>query len=97
MVKHGFVYILSNRHRTVLYIGVTSNLERRLYQHKNKLVGGFSNKYNCSDLLWWEYSESITSAISREKQLKKWSRLKKDVLIRRDNPKLLDLSVGLGF
>ncbi len=82
-MKHGYVYILSNRNRNVLYIGMTSNLERRIYQHKNELVEGFSNKYNCHDLVWWEQSESIYSAIEREKQLKRWSRKKKDWLISR--------------
>lgn len=94
-MKQGYVYILSNVKRNVLYIGVTSNLTRRLFQHRNKSVDGFSRKYNCVDLLWWEQSESIVSAIAREKQLKKWSRKKKDALIARMNPELEDLSEGL--
>ena len=94
-MKQGYVYIVSNKNRNVLYIGVTSNLEQRLYLHANKLVEGFSEKYNCCDLLWWECSESIVSAIAREKQLKRWSRVKKDGLIKRMNPQLEDLSLEL--
>lgn len=95
MTKQGFVYILSNKNRNVLYIGVTSNLEHRLYQHKKKLVDGFSKKYNCVDLLWFEQSESIESAIAREKQLKGWVRRKKDKLVAEMNPDLIDLSLEL--
>lgn len=95
MIKQGFVYILSNKNRNVLYIGVTSNLELRLYQHKKKLVDGFSKKYNCADLLWFEQSESIESAIAREKQLKGWVRRKKDKLVAEMNPDLIDLSLEL--
>ena len=94
-MKHGYVYMLSNKHRTVLYIGVSSNLEQRLYQHRNKMVDGFSNKYNCTDLIWWQQSESIASAIAREKQLKGWTRKKKEALIRRMNPELKDLAPEL--
>ena len=94
-MKQGYVYIISNINRTVLYIGVTSNLEQRMYQHKNKLCGGFSKKYCCVDLLWWQQSDSIESAIAREKQLKGWSRAKKELLIKAMNPELNDLSFGL--
>lgn len=94
-MKQGYVYILSNIKRSVLYIGVTSNLEQRLYQHRSKVVDGFSKKYNCVDLVWWEQSESLMSAIEREKQLKKWSRKKKETLIMRLNPEFKDLSKNL--
>jgi putative endonuclease len=68
MHKQGFVYMMSNQSRSVLYTGVTSGLERRIYQHnKNKLIEGFTGKYNCGDLVWWESTESIMSAIQREK------------------------------
>ena len=92
MSKQGFVYILSNSRRTVLYIGVTSDLEKRMYQHKNKLIDGFSKKYNCIDLLWFEQSSSIESAIAAEKKLKGWVRRKKDALVAEKNPSLIDLS-----
>ncbi|MFT6408076.1 MAG: putative endonuclease [Arenicella sp.] len=94
-MKQGYVYILSNKNRTVLYIGVTSNLEQRVYQHKNKLYDGFTKKYNCVDLLWWQQSDSIVSAIVREKELKGWTRSKKELLIRDVNPEFDDLAVGL--
>ena len=93
MHKQGFVYMMSNRNRTVLYTGVTSDLERRLYQHKNRLIDGFTKKYNCTDLVWWEVSESIRSAIQREKQIKGWSRRRKDELVAELNPGFRDLSV----
>jgi putative endonuclease len=94
-MKQGYVYIISNINRTVLYVGVTSNLEQRIYQHKNKLCDGFSKKYRCTDLLWWQPSDSIESAIAREKQLKGWTRAKKESLIKTMNPELNDLSFGL--
>jgi putative endonuclease len=94
-MKQGYVYIVSNKNRTVLYIGVTSNLEQRVYQHKNKLLDGFSKKYNCVDLLWWQQSDSIGSAIAREKQLKGWTRRKKESLIKLMNPEFKDLGLGL--
>ena len=95
MSKQGFVYILSNSRRTVLYIGVTSDLEKRMYQHKNKLVDGFSKKYNYIDLLWFEQSSSIESAIAEEKKLKGWVRRKKDALVAEKKPSLIDLSCEL--
>lgn len=94
-MKQGYVYIISNKNRSVLYIGVTSNLEQRLYQHKNKLLDGFSKKYRCMDLLWWQQSDSIESAIAREKQLKGWTRKKKESLIKSMNPELNDLALEL--
>ena len=87
-----FVYILSNWNDSVLYIGVTSNLPRRLYEHRNHLVDGFSNKYNTHKLVYFEETDDVYSAISREKQLKKWSRVKKNELITRVNPEWCDLS-----
>ena len=87
-----YVYIISNNFRNVLYIGVTRNLERRLYEHKNKLIDGFSKKYNLNVLLFYETTEYALDAIAREKQLKKWNRDKKFALIKSVNPKLRDLS-----
>ena len=89
-----FVYILSNWSDSVLYIGVTSNLPRRLYEHKNHLVDGFSSKYNTNKLVYFEETSDVYSAISREKQLKKWSRSKKNELIAKVNPQWADLSEG---
>ena len=81
-----YVYILSNWDDSVLYIGVTSNLERRLYEHRNGLAEGFTKKYNVHKLVYFEHTNDVYSAISREKQLKKWSRSKKNILIGRMNP-----------
>ena len=87
-----YVYIISNNFRNVLYIGVTRNLERRLYEHKNKLLEGFSKKYNLNVLLFYETTEYALDAIAREKQLKKLNRDKKFALIKSVNPELRDLS-----
>ena len=87
-----FVYILANWDDSVLYIGVTGNLERRLYEHKHSLVEGFTKKYNVHKLVYFECTSDVYSAISREKQLKKWSRTKKNQLIERMNPTWTDLS-----
>ena len=87
-----FVYILSNWDDSVLYIGVTSNLPRRLYEHRNGLVDGFTKKYNVHKLIYFEHANDVYSAISREKQLKKWSRSKKNALISQLNPDWRDLS-----
>ena len=88
-----FVYILTNRTNKVLYTGVTNNLERRLYEHKNHLVDGFSSKYNTNKLVYYEVSESIESAIAREKQIKAYRRDKKIALINESNNEWKDLSL----
>ena len=80
-----FVYILSNWNDSVLYIGVTSDLPRRLYEHRNNLVDGFTKRYNVHKLVYYEYTNDVYSAISREKQLKGWRRSKKDALITKMN------------
>ena len=89
-----FVYILANWDDSVLYIGVTSNLPRRLYEHRNGLVEGFTKKYNVHKLVYYESTNDVYTALSREKQLKKWNRNKKNVLISRMNPQWVDLSEG---
>ena len=87
-----YVYILSNKTNNVLYIGVTNNLERRLYEHKNKLIDGFTKKYNVNKLVYFETTTDVKSAIQREKQLKNLVRRKKDELIDSVNPERKDLS-----
>ncbi len=87
-----YVYILSNWCDSVLYIGVTGNLPRRLYEHKNNLVDGFSKQFNTHKLVYYEQTSDVYSAISREKQLKKWRREKKNMLISNMNPQRVDLS-----
>ena len=89
-----YVYILSNKSNKVLYVGVTNDLQRRVYEHKNKLIEGFTSKYNIDKLLHYEITTDIKSAIEREKQLKSWSRAKKEELINNSNPQRKDLSIG---
>ena len=91
MNKGGFVYILSSRSR-VLYVGVTSNLEHRIWEHKSKIVEGFTSKYNVDRLVYFETFEEIEPAIAREKQIKRWRRAKKLDLVRTENPHFSDLS-----
>lgn len=90
--KQGFVYILTNYEKTVLYIGVTSNLERRISEHKTHVIEGFTDKYNVTNLVYVETYETIEEAIAREKQLKRWSRSKKVTLIESLNPTWNELS-----
>ena len=87
-----YVYIITNKRNTVLYVGVTNDLKRRMYEHKNKLIEGFSKKYNLSKLVYFEQTNDIYTAINREKQLKKWRREKKEWLINQMNPQWDDLS-----
>lgn len=91
MPKGGYVYIVSNVKRTVLYIGVTSNLASRSHEHKYLEGSSFTKKYNCTDLIYFEVFETIEEAIRREKQMKKWNREWKINLIKSKNPGLLDL------
>ena len=81
-----YVYILSNKTNKVLYIGVTNDLVRRIYEHKNKIVEGFTAKYAVNKLVYFETITDIQSAIAREKQLKGWRRSKKNALIETINP-----------
>ena len=87
-----WIYILANKYNNVLYIGVTNDLQRRVFEHKNKLVEGFTQKYNVDRLVYYESTEDVEAAILREKQLKNWRKEKKLVFIERMNPKWLDLS-----
>ncbi len=90
----GYVYILTNFTNNVMYIGVTNNLQRRIYEHKNKLVDGFTKKYNVNKLVYFEEYRDIKNAIAREKQLKKWRREKKNILVETQNADWEDLSIG---
>lgn len=89
-----FVYILSCWNDSVLYIGMTNNLPRRLYEHKNHLVDSFSSKYRTEKLVYYETTNDVRSAISREKQLKGWCRDKKNALICKMNPNWEDLLIS---
>ncbi|MDD4779697.1 MAG: GIY-YIG nuclease family protein [Tissierellia bacterium] len=86
-----YVYILTNKSNKVLYTGVTNDLKRRMYEHQNKLADGFTSKYNVNKLVYYDYTEDVESAITREKQIKGWKRQKKIDLIESVNPHWLDL------
>jgi putative endonuclease len=90
-MKKFYVYILCNKRNGTLYIGVTSDLIKRIYEHKNNLVDGFTKKYNAHLLVWYETHETVEQAIIREKQIKKWNRNWKLALIERDNSGWNDL------
>ena len=85
------VYILTNINNTTFYIGVTSNLPKSIWEHKNKFVDGFTKKYNVDKLVYYELTENIETAINREKQLKNWHRDWKIKLIKKINPNFDDL------
>ncbi|MBU0571076.1 MAG: GIY-YIG nuclease family protein [Candidatus Omnitrophica bacterium] len=91
LTKQYYVYVLSNWNNKVLYVGVTNDLKRRVYEHKHKLVDGFTRKYNVHKLVYYEVTEEIEAAILREKQIKGGSRQKKNDLVERFNPKWEDL------
>ena len=88
-----YVYIITNYHNTVLYTGVTNNLQRRMYEHKNKLVDGFSKRYNLKKLVYYDTTTDINLAIEQEKKIKGWIRAKKVALIESINPKWEDLAL----
>lgn len=93
MGKSYYVYVLTNKSGT-LYIGITSNLIKRLWEHKNKVVKGFTEKYNINKLIYYEVYQDVYQAVLREKQLKNWNRSKKLSLIRGTNPKFEELIIN---
>jgi len=93
--RYYYVYILSNKYNNVLYVGITNDLIRRVYEHKNKLVEGFTEKYNIDKLVYYELFNDPINAITREKQLKGYSRKKKVELINSFNPEWKDLYENL--
>ncbi|GAA4299387.1 GIY-YIG nuclease family protein [Aestuariibaculum suncheonense] len=96
-MNRSYVYFMANKNNTVIYIGVTSDLLKRVYQHKTKFHKGFSAKYNCDKLVYFEEFTDINLAISREKQLKAGNRKRKEDLINSINPEWNDLSDGWLF
>ena len=94
--KGGYVYIMTNQNNSVLYTGVTSNIIQRVAEHKAKIKKGFTSKYNCSKLVYYEYYPAIELAISVEKKIKRWKRSWKEELIESINNNWLDLSIELG-
>ena len=95
IMKTYYVYIMTNQNNKVLYIGVTNNLQRRVYEHKNGLLEGFTKKFNCKKLIWYKQTGDINSAIQEEKRMKKWKREFKENVINEMNPKWNDLYEGL--
>ncbi len=89
--KNYYVYIATNKFNTVFYTGVTNELERRMFQHANKLNGGFTAKYNINKLIYYEIFPNSVDAITREKQIKKYRREKKLALIEKMNPAMEEL------
>ncbi|MFK7782123.1 GIY-YIG nuclease family protein [Psychroserpens sp.] len=92
IIHQYYLYILSNKYSGTLYIGVTNDLERRMFEHKNKLVEGFTKRYGLNRLIYFETFQYINDAIKREKNMKKWKRQWKIDLIEKDNPNWSDLS-----
>src|SRR5690606_9555764 len=91
MEKQAYIYFMSNRYNKVLYVGITSNLIKRVWEHKNKVVDGFTKRYNLNKLVYYEIYDDNETAINREKQIKSWPRKKKIVLINAFNPSWDDL------
>lgn len=91
MTKYYYLYIMASVSGT-LYVGITNDLGRRVWEHKNQQIKGFTQKYDCNRLIYYETGEDINAIIAREKQLKKWSRKKKEILIKTLNPQWFDLS-----
>ena len=87
-----YVYILTNWNNKVLYTGATNNLERRLYEHRNELADGFTKRYHVHKLVYYDTTTDVTAAIAREKQIKGWTRQKKNALVETINPEWRDLS-----
>ncbi|MFC1726015.1 GIY-YIG nuclease family protein [candidate division KSB1 bacterium] len=94
--KTCYIYIITNSYNTTFYIGVTNDLSRRMFEHKNELIKGFSKKYKLKKLVYFEDFNNIKDAISREKQLKHWHREWKLNLVKSINPTFKDLSEDLG-
>jgi putative endonuclease len=92
MYKSYYVYIMANTYNTVLYIGITNNLHRRVFEHKENKIKGFTAKYIVNKLVWFAETNNINEALLKEKQLKKWNRSWKVNLIRKENPYFEDLS-----
>jgi putative endonuclease len=90
-MKSYFVYILASQRNGTLYIGVTSNLIKRVWEHKNNAVEGFTKKYKVHSLVYFEQTDNVNSALRREKQLKNWQRKWKLALVEKENPKWIDL------
>ena len=87
-----YVYLLTNWNNKVIYVGMMNDLQRRIYEHKNKSVRGFASRYNVNKLVYFEHMTDVLQAIAREKEIKKWRREKKNRLVESMNPEWKDLS-----
>ena len=96
-MKKSYIYFMTNKNNSVIYIGVTSNLLKRVFEHKTRVFKGFTSKYNCDKLVYFEEFEAINFAITREKQLKAGNRKQKEDLINTENSDWVDLSEGWVF
>jgi len=90
-----YIYIISNQKRTTFYTGVTNNLQRRIFEHKNELIEGFSKKYKLHDIVYYEIFDRVEDALTREKQLKNWHRNWKINLIKSTNPQMKNLDAEI--
>ena len=88
-----YVYILTNEHGNMMYIGVTNNLQRRIYEHKSEMNDGFTKAFHIHKLVYFEECSDVKAAIEREKQLKKWSRTKKNTLVEKVNPNWNEIEI----
>ena len=91
---HYYVWLLTKGNNLVMYVGVTNDIQRRVLEHKQKLVEGFTEKYNLNKLVYFEETDDVNLALAREKEIKKWRREKKNKLVGRINPEWKDLSEG---
>jgi len=94
-MKSYYIYIMTNKYNKVLYTGITNDLNRRVYEHKNNLIEGFTKRYNCHKLVWFEECNDINGSIAQEKRMKKWKREYKENIINELNPDWKDLSNDL--
>jgi putative endonuclease len=90
--KEYYIYLLTNWNNKIMYVGMTNNLQRRIYEHKEKSVKGFTEKYNVNKLVYFEQTSDVEAALNREKEIKKWRRGKKNSLVENVNPEWKDLS-----
>lgn len=90
-----YVYLLTSQNNRVMYVGVTNDLKRRVYEHKSNLIKGFTKKYNVNKLVYYEQTDDVFAALNREKEIKKWRREKKNALVKQVNPGWDDLSSAI--
>ena len=95
--KTYYVYLMTNQANKVMYVGMTNDLVRRIYQHRNRILEGFTSRYHVDKLVYYEETSNVRAAIEREKEIKKWRREKKNTLVMKDNPNWVDLADRIGL